>query len=209
MTVVGVVGHVRQYTLDSESRIAMYLPHTQFPTRALNLVVRSAVDARSLTSAARKEIRALDLPVYGVRTMEQRVQDSLAQRRFSTMLLALFAAIALGLAAVGIYGVMAYLVSQGTRELGIRMALGASSGSILMLVVRQGMTVAVVGLFIGLGGALALTRFMKSLLFDVKGSDLLTFASIAALLTSVALLASYVPARRAARIDPIDSLRSE
>jgi predicted permease len=211
MTVVGVVGRVRQYTLDSESRIAMYLPHTQFPTRALNLVVRSAVDPQSLTSAARKEIRELDLdlPVYGVRTMEERVQESLAQRRFSTMLLALFAAIALGLAAVGIYGVMTYLVSQGTRELGIRLALGASSRSILMLVVRQGMTVAVVGLFIGLAGALALTRFMKSLLFDVKASDLLTFASIAALLTSVALLASYVPARRAARIDPIESLRSE
>jgi predicted permease len=211
MTVVGVVGRVRQYTLDSESRIAMYLPHTQFPTRALNLVVRSAVDPQSLTSAARKEIRELDLdlPVYGVRTMEQRVQESLAQRRFATMLLTLFAAIALGLAAVGIYGVMTYLVSQGTRELGIRLALGASSRSILMLVVRQGMTVAVVGLFIGLAGALALTRFMKSLLFDVKASDLLTFASIAALLTSVALLASYVPARRAARIDPIESLRRE
>lgn len=139
--------------------------------------------------------------------MDQRVDESLARRRFSMLLLSLFVAVALGLATIGIYGVIAYLVQQGTRELGIRMALGATPRAILLLIVRHGMTVSLVGVGLGIAGAFVLTRFMASLLFGVTASDPLTFTAIAVLLTLVALAASYVPARRAARIDPMVSLR--
>jgi predicted permease len=211
MTVIGVVGRVKQDTLDSEPRMAMHLAHTQVPTRAMNIVLRSAGNPASLTSAIRKQIHDLDpdLPIYNVRTMEQRVDESLARRRFTTLLLTLFAALALGLAATGIYGVMSYLVSQGTRELGIRMALGASPQGILLLIVRHGMVLALIGVTVGLVGAFGLARFIQSLLFGVDAADPLTFASISVLLASVALAASYMPARRAARIDPVVSLRSE
>jgi ABC-type antimicrobial peptide transport system permease subunit len=158
-----------------------------------------------------QQVRALDpdMPIYKMRTMGERIDESLAERRFSMLLLTLFAALALALAAIGVYGVMAYLVSQGTRELGIRLALGAAPRDLLALVIRQGMVVALVGTALGLAGAMLLTRFMRSLLFGVRPSDPLTFVVIAATLTVVALAASYVPARRAARIDPIVSLRSE
>jgi predicted permease len=211
MTVVGVVGRVKQDSLDSDPRMAMYFAHTQTLSRAMNVVVRSEVDAAALTAAVTREIRALDsdLPLYNVRTMEDRVDESLARRRFSMLLLTLFACVALGLAAIGVYGVIAYLVSQGTREVGIRMALGATPREILMLLVRQGLTVAATGVAIGLSGALIVTRFMESLLFGISSKDPLTFAAIAVLLGLTALLASYVPARRAARIDPMVSLRSE
>jgi predicted permease len=211
MTVVGVVGRVKQDALDADSRIALYMAHAQSPSRAMNVVLRSAADPTGSIAAARKEIRELDpdLPVYNVRTMTQRVDESLARRRFSMSLLTLFAVLALGLAAIGIYGVIAYLVSQGTRELGIRMALGATPRGILLLIVRHGLVVALFGVSIGLAGAFALSRFMQSLLFEVGPADPITFASIAALLSLVALAASYVPARRAARIDPMTSLRSE
>jgi putative ABC transport system permease protein len=141
--------------------------------------------------------------------MRQRVDESIAERRFSMLLLTLFAVLALGLAAIGIYGVMAYLVNQGTRELGIRLALGAAPRDLLMLVVRQGMSVAATGMLLGLAGAFVLTRFMRALLFGVQATDPLTFTVIAAALAPVALLASYVPARRAAKTDPVVSLRSE
>jgi predicted permease len=211
MTVVGVVGRVKQDSLDSDPRMAMYFVHTQAPTRAMNVVVRSGADAAGLTAAVARQIRTLDpdLPLYNVRTMADRVDESLARRRFSMLLLTLFACVALGLAAIGVYGVIAYLVSQGTREVGIRMALGATPREILLLVVRQGLTVAVVGVAAGLVGAWAVTRFMESLLFGISSRDPLTFTVIAALLGLTALLASYVPARRAARIDPMVSLRAE
>jgi putative ABC transport system permease protein len=211
MTVVGVVGRVKQDSLDSDPRMAMYFPHAQSLSRAMNVVIRSAADASGLTAAVTREIRALDpdLPLYNVRTMSDRVDESLARRRFSMLLLTLFACVALGLAAIGVYGVMAYLVSQGTREVGIRMALGATPREIVMLVVRQGMTVAGVGVAAGLVGALAATRFMASLLFGVRSTDPVTFTTIALLLCLTALVASYVPARRAARIDPMVSLRAE
>ncbi len=211
ITIVGVVGRIKQDALDSESRIAMYLPQTQFPARGMNVVVRSAADPAGLTAAVRKEIRELDadLPVYGVRTMSHRVEDSLARRRFSMLLLTLFASLALGLAAIGVYGVMAYLVSQGARELGIRMALGATPRRILIMVVRQGLAVAAVGVGIGLISAFGLTRLMRRLLFGTEATDPLTFAAIALLLAAIALVASFVPALRAARIDPMVSLRSE
>ena len=209
LTVVGIVGRIKQDALDSESRMAVYFPHLQVPARAMNVVVRGDVDPAGLTVAVRKEIRELDadLPIYNVRTMEDRVAESLARRRFAMLLLTLFAALALGLAAVGVYGVIAYLVNQGARELGIRLALGATPRAILMLIVRQGLIVAVSGVSLGLAAAFALTRFMQSLLFGVNARDPLTFASIAGLLTLVALAASAIPARKAARIDPMVSLR--
>jgi len=201
--VVGVVGRIKQDTLDADSRIALYLPQSQHVGRAMNVVVRSANDPALLSSAVKRELHELDrdLPMYRVLTMEQRVGESLARRRFSTLLLGLFAGLALALATVGIYGVMAYLVSQGTREIGIRMALGATQRGILGLVVRQGMALALSGVAIGLIAAFVFTRFMRSFLYGVGSADPITFAAIALLLTLVALLASYIPAYRAARID--------
>ena len=211
MTVVGVVGAVKQDALDADSRAAMYLPHLQFPTRALTVVVRGQGSPEALTDSVRQQVRAIDpeLPMYRVTSMATRLEASLAERRFSMLLLTLFASLALGLATIGIYGVMAYFVTQGTRELGIRLALGASPRAILLLVVGQGAVVAVTGLVLGLGAALALSRFMESLLFGVGATDPLTFTAIPFALGLVALLACYVPARRAAKIDPTVSLRSE
>ena len=211
MTVVGVVGRVKQDALDAEPRLAYYRYHGQSPSRAMNVVLRSAADPAGLSGAVTREIRSIDpdLPIYRMRTMAARVDDSLAERRFAMLLLTLFALLALGLAAVGIYGVMAYLVSQGTRELGIRLALGAAPRDLLLLVVRQGLLAAVTGVATGLAGAFVLTRFMRGLLFRVHAADPATFAAIAGILAAVALMATYVPARRAARIDPIVSLRAE
>jgi ABC-type antimicrobial peptide transport system permease subunit len=177
----------------------------------MTIVLHSGTDPDSVVTAVRKEIHELDpnLPVYLVRTMEQIVGQSLARRRFSTLLLSLFAGIALVLAVIGIYGVMAYLINQGAREIGIRMALGATPGGILKLVLRQGMSLALLGVFFGLIGAYALTRFMSSLLFGIAETDALTFLAIPSLLLLVSLLASYIPARRATRLDPMVSLRCE
>ena len=211
ITVVGVVGRIKQDGLDADSRMAVYYPHLQATTRAMNLVVRTEADAAGLSGAVRKEIREVDpdLPVYNVRTMDDRVAESLARRRFAMLLLTLFAALALGLAAVGVYGVIAYLVNQGARELGIRLALGATPHGILVLIVTQGFVVSIVGVSLGVAVAFVLTRFMQSLLFGVNATDPLTFGSIAVLLTLVALAASAIPARKAARIDPMVSLRAE
>ena len=156
-TVVGVVGRIKQETLDSDSRIAFYMPHGQYISRLFNLVVRTTTDPASLTSAVNHELHEVDhdLPLYGVVTMDQRVADSLARRRFTAVLLALFAGFALALATIGIYGVMAYLVNQGTREIGIRMALGATQPTVLRLVVKQGMMLALTGVAIGLVAAFA------------------------------------------------------
>lgn len=210
-TVVGVVGRVKQDSLDSDPRIAFYLAHTQFPTRSMTVALRGRTDPAAMLSASKKELRNLDpdLPMYYVRTMEQRVNESLARRRFSMLLLGVFASVALALATIGIYGVMAYLVNQGTRELGIRIALGASQRNILSLVVRQGMALACSGVTIGLAAAFLLTRLMRSLLFGVEATDPITFAGISLLLAMIALLATYIPAQRAARIDPLISLRCE
>ncbi|HLV86017.1 MAG TPA: ABC transporter permease [Candidatus Sulfotelmatobacter sp.] len=210
-TVVGVVGRVKQDSLDSNPRIAFYLAHTQFPTRAMTIALRGGEDPVALLSSARTELRSIDpdLPMYYVRTMERRVDESLARRRFSTLLLGVFSSVALLLATIGIYGVMAYLVSQGTRELGIRIALGASRLNILSLVVRQGMALAICGVTVGLAAAFLLTRLIRSLLFGVQTTDPITFAGISLLLAAIALLASYIPARRAARIDPLTALRCD
>ena len=210
-TVVGVVGRVKQDSLDSNPRIAFYLAHTQFPTRAMTVTLRGRTDSAATLSSAKSELRNLDpdLPMYHVRTMEQQVNESLARRRFSTLLLGILASVALALATIGIYGVMVYLVNQGTRELGIRIALGASQRNIVSLVVRQGMALAFFGAMIGLAVAFLLMRLIRSLLFGVEATDPITFAGIFLLLAMIALLASCIPAQRAARIDPLISLRSE
>ncbi len=210
-TVVGVVGRVKQYTLDADSRIVLYRPQTQYPDRSMNVVLRTGANPAALTSAVKQQIRTLDsnLPQYNVRTMEQRMEESLARRRFSMLLLTLFACVALALATIGTYGVMAYLVNQGTREIGIRIALGATQMGIVRLVVWKGMALALSGVAVGLAGAFALSRLMRSLLFGVSPADPLTFVAISLLLALVTLLASYIQAHRAARIDPIVSLRYE
>lgn len=210
-TVVGVVGRVKQYTLDADSRITLYRPQTQYPARAMNVVVRAGVDPAALTSAVKGQIRALDsdLPLYNVRTMERRLEESLTRRRFSMLVLTLFACVALALATIGTYGVMAYLVNQGRREIGIRIALGATQTGIIRLVVWKGMALALSGVTVGLGGAFALSRLIRSLLFDVSPADPITFVAVALLLAIVTLLASYIQAHRAAHIDPIVSLRYE
>jgi predicted permease len=210
-TVVGVVGRVKQDSLDSDPRIAFYLPHTQFPTRAMTVALRSSTNPAAMASAVKGELRNLDpdLPTYNVRTMGQRVDESLGRRRFTMLLLGAFAGIALVLATIGIYGVMAYLVNQGTREIGIRVALGASRRSIHSLVVRQGMALALLGATIGLAAAFLLTRLIRGLLFDVQATDPIIFGGISLLLLLIALLASYIPSRRAARVDPIVSLRCD
>jgi predicted permease len=210
-TVVGVVGRVKQYGLDSLPRIALYVPQLQSRSRALYVVVRSSADLGALAASVKREIQELDpeLPLYRVRTMAEWVDQSLARPRFSMLLLALFAGVALVLATIGIYGVMSYLVGQKRREIGIRMALGATERAVLSLVLRQGMATALSGAALGLAGALVLTRFMRSLLFDIDGTDPLSFGAVALILSSAALAASYLPARRAARADPMLSLRSE
>jgi predicted permease len=211
ITVVGVVGNVKQYTLDGDSRMAMYLAHAQYPVRGMNLVLRSEQPPAEATAAVRQALREIDpdLPIYRVRTMEQRVDESLARRRFAMVLLGLFATIALGLASLGIYGVMAYLVAQGTRELGIRLALGATPRQVLHLIVAGGMTVAAAGIGVGLAGAWMASGLMRTLLFGVDARDPVTFVVIPVLLAGVALVACYLPARRAMRIDPAVCLRAE
>ena len=211
ITVVGVVGSIKQYTLDSDSRIAYYLPQTQYVTRAMNVVMRADRDPVALTGAVKQQIREInsDLPLYNVSTMQQRFDNSLARRRFSMLVLGTFAAISLGLAVIGIYGLIAYLVGQGSREVGIRLALGATPANIKTLIVRGAMTLAFWGLGIGIMGALAVGRLMHSLLFGVGSIDLLTFVAVPTLLASIAFVASYIPARRASRMDPSISLRCE
>jgi ABC-type antimicrobial peptide transport system permease subunit len=176
----------------------------------MNVVLRSSADPAGLTSAVRNEIKTIDpdLPMYGVRTMEDRVSASLATRRFAMLLLTLFAVVAMVLAAIGIYGVLAYLVNQGTRELGIRLALGATPRGVRMLVLRQGAVVTAIGIAIGLVCAFITTRFMSTLLFEISASDPVTFIAVPIALSLVAIFATYVPARRAASVDPARALRT-
>jgi putative ABC transport system permease protein len=209
--VVGVVRDEREYSQESEPPITACFPIEQFTIGSRFLVARTTSDPVQMTAAVIKEIQALDpeLPAFDVHTMEQRLYDSLARRRFSMLLLGVFATFALILAAIGIYGVMTYWVNQRTHEIGIRMALGAQPGNILQLVIRQSLFMVSVGIGIGLTGAFALTRVMASLLFGVSATDRWTFIMISLLLGGIALLASYIPARRAARVDPIVALRYE
>jgi putative ABC transport system permease protein len=209
--IVGVVSDVKQRKLDAGGTLQMYLPEAQYTSPALTLVVRADSDASALTAAVRKEVLSIDpeQAVFNISTMDQLLLDSISLRRFLMTLLGTFAAVALTLAAVGIYGVISYSVTQRTHEIGIRLALGANSRDVLKLVVGHGLWLALVGVAIGLAGALAATRLMTSLLYAVDAADPATFVSISLLLTMVAVLASYIPALRAMRVDPMVALRHE
>ena len=211
LTVVGVINDAKQFSTEKEPPVTVYYPHEQNLARNMYLLVRTTYDPAQLTAAVTREIQSLDaeLPVFDVNSMEQRLYESLARRRFSMLLLGVFAVIASILAAIGIYGVMAYSVNQRTHEIGIRMALGAQPGGIQKLILRQSLMLVSVGIGIGLVGAFALTRAMASLLFGVSATDVLTFVLTPLLLGGVALLASYLPARRAAKVDPMIALRYE
>jgi putative ABC transport system permease protein len=210
-TIVGVVADVKQYGLDRKDPMQIYLSEAQYPTQFMTLVVHTSSDPKAMIAAVRGEIRQLDKDqaVYNIVTMEQLLADSIALRRFSMLLLMIFAGVALTLAGVGIYGVISYSVTQRTHEIGIRMALGASRRDIIRLIVRQGMTMALAGVGIGLVATFALTRIMESLLFGVSATDPATFIIISVVLTCVALVACFVPARRATRVDPMIALRYE
>jgi ABC-type antimicrobial peptide transport system permease subunit len=177
----------------------------------MNVVIRSNNDPAALTGAVKQQIHQLnpDLPLYNVSTMQQRFDSSLARRRFTMLVLGAFAAISLGLALIGVYGLIAYLVGQGNREVGIRLALGATRRDIVTLIVRGGMFLAFCGVGLGICGALAVSRLMRSLLFGVGVTDAVTFVVVPVLLVGIAFFASYIPARRAARIDLSTSLRCE
>jgi len=210
-SVVGVVGDVRHSALTSEPGMELYVSSRQNPPLSMSLVVRTAGDPLSLGSSIRREVSAVDrdLPLFQMQTMESVVAGSLARPRFYMLLLGIFAGVALLLAAIGIYGVIAQTVSQRTHEIGIRMALGAQRRDVLLMVVRQGMALAGAGVAVGLICAFVLTRLMESLLYGVSATDPLTFIAVAAGLVCVALVACWIPARRATRVDPMTALRYE
>ena len=206
-SIIGVVGDVHQFGLDASPTYDAYFSGGWTPY----FVIRTASDPVALTAAVVDVIHKTDanLPVTQVATLDDLVSDSVSPRRFSAVLIGVFSGIALLLAAVGIYGVMSYVVGQRIREIGIRLAIGAQPGDIWNLVIRRSAKLAVAGILVGLAGAFALTRYLSSLLFDVKPTDPLTFSAVALLLVFVALAACYLPARRAMRVDPIVALRYE
>jgi putative ABC transport system permease protein len=214
-TVVGVVGDVRQSGVTQAARAEVFVPTPQATwtglTQTMSLAVRADAEPEALVSAVRNTVREIDpaQPVFNVKTMEAVVADSVSDRRLNMLLLGIFAAVALTLAVIGIYSVMSYTVSQHTREIGIRMALGAQPMDVLKLVVGQGMSLTLVGVGLGVTGAFGLTRLMASLLYGVTATDPLTFAVVSALMVIVALLACYLPARRATKVDPMVALRVE
>jgi putative ABC transport system permease protein len=211
ITIVGVVRDSKRQGLDQPIRMESWLPHAQTQPRRMEVVLRAAGDPLALSQAAREVVRSLDrdLPIPKMETVERILSENVAQRRLNMLLLGLFALVALILAMVGIYGVMSYAVTQRTNEIGIRMAMGAQTSDVIRLVLKQGMKLALAGVAIGLVATLALTRLMASLLFGVSATDPITFAAIAALLTGVALVACWIPARRAAKVDPMIALRYE
>jgi putative ABC transport system permease protein len=209
--IVGVVGDVKHQGLTSSAVPEYYVAQAQMPVTSMTLVVRTAGDPHALVSAVRKEVQSMDgnAPVFSVRTVEEYMARSVASTRFNMTLLAAFAAVALLLTAVGLYGVISFSVSQSTREIGIRMALGARTSDVLKLIIGQGMVLTIAGVVVGLGAAYWLTRLMSSLLFGVGATDFVTYAGVSLLLLAVAALACYIPARRASKVDPVVALRYE
>ncbi|MGH9929549.1 MAG: ABC transporter permease [Pyrinomonadaceae bacterium] len=210
-TIVGIVNDVSQYALDKKPPMQIYLPLTQSPTGFNSIVVKTENEPSAMAAAVRRELLAVDKDqaVFNVTTLEQLIGDSILIRKFFMLLLLIFAALALILAAVGIYGVMSYVASQRTYEIGIRMALGAQTRDVLKLIIGNGMALTLIGVIAGLAGAFALTRLMAGSLFGVTATDTMTFVSVSVGLIFVALLACYIPARRATKIDPLVALRYE
>ena len=211
LTIAGVVGVVKQYGLDIDTKMVTYFPYAAWGNGEMFVVAHTTGDPAALANSIVEQLHGIDadVPVFEIATMQQRVHDSLARQRFAMTMLGAFAGFAMILAAVGIYGVMSFLVTQGTSDIAIRMALGAQRSSILSLVLQQGMALALLGIAAGLAGALSLTHVMSGLLFGVNATDPVTFAGVAVLLTMVALSACYFPARRAMRVDPMVALRYE
>jgi putative ABC transport system permease protein len=212
LTVLGVVGRVKMEGLSTDSkRVQGYFPFAQIPNGGMTVIIKAAGDPNQLIAAVRQQVKAIDpdQPIYSVRTMDDIRAESVAPERLNLTLLSIFAGIALVLAVVGIYGVMSYSVTQRTHEIGIRMAIGAQPRDVFRMIIRQGMMLALIGVGIGLVGAFGLTRLMASMLFGVEPTDPATFAAIALLLTTVALVACYIPGRRATKVDPVVSLRYE
>ncbi|HKG48714.1 MAG TPA: FtsX-like permease family protein [Pyrinomonadaceae bacterium] len=211
LTIVGVVPNVKNRKLDEEAWPYVYRPYSQWVRRETMLVVRSSIDPASIVAGIRQEVAKLDpeIPLSDVSTIEQAMNRSLVTARLTNSLLVGFAATALLLAVTGIYGVMSLNVTNRRNEFGIRLALGAQTSNVLKLILGQGLRLAVIGVALGLAGAIAFTRLLQGLLFGISASDPLTFAVIAALLVGVALLACWIPARRATKVDPLEALRSE
>jgi putative ABC transport system permease protein len=209
--IIGIVGDVRQRSLSGELTPHVYVPFAQWPVEELTVVMRTRTDPSATLRAAHAVVESLDrdLPIYDAFTLETLVSRSLGQPKFYLLLLVAFAGLAVVLAAVGIYGVMSYTVQQRTREIGIRIALGASADRVVAMIVRRGLMLAVLGVALGTAGASALTRVLRSLLYGVSERDPLTFVGVAVLLGLVALLAAWIPARRAARVDPLTAMRAE
>jgi len=210
-TVIGIVGDARQYYLSEEQQPQVYDCYSQFPGLFATVVARTSVEPMSLAQAARDAVWKVDKdqPVWKVRSEEFLLTRNVADKRFLMLLMGIFAALALTITAIGLYGVVSYTVGQRTQEIGIRMALGARTRDILAMILRQGMRMVLIGLVVGLAAAFALTRLMASLLYGTSASDPLAFAAIALLLAGVALVACFVPARRATRVDPMVALRYE
>jgi putative ABC transport system permease protein len=211
MEIIGVVADAKYKTLEGPPHPMVYWAHPQLVYNEMTYVMRTNGDPMNLAAAARREIQAIDRdqPVADVRTMQSWINELTARSRFGTLLLSIFAGLALILAAIGIYGVMAYSVTQRTHELGIRIALGAKSRDVLKLILGRGFALTLVGIALGLVASFALTRLMSSLLFGVSATDPVTFGGLALLLTAVALAACYIPTRRALKVDPMVALRNE
>jgi putative ABC transport system permease protein len=210
-TVVGVVGNVRNDDIDSPPLPMIYVPLAQRPSREMTLVLRTSGDPLSVVDKARAAVAAIDVeqPVYEIKTMAQVLEDDMRQNVLLIAIMGIFAGVALVLAALGIYGVVSHAVAQRTHEIGVRMALGAALRDVVTLVARQGLTPVVIGLVLGLAAGLGVSRLMSGILYGVTPADPVTYASVAAILSCVALLACIAPARRAARIDPLSAIRAE
>jgi putative ABC transport system permease protein len=209
--IIGVVADIRNRSLDTPPKPAYYVSQSQVPFGETTFVLKTSNDPHGLTSAVTRTIQSIDreLPVFGVKTMDEYLASSVAAPRFNTTLLSIFASVALVLTIVGLYGVMSYSVAQRTSEIGIRMALGAQSSDVMKMVIRQGFKMVLIGLGIGLIVAFALMRIMASLLFGITTKDPITFGIVTCLLMLVALLACYLPARRATKVDPLIALKYE
>jgi putative ABC transport system permease protein len=210
-TIVGVVGNIRQESITDEVAPEIYVPFAQMRVNGMTLVVRRTSDPLALARSVRSEVLAIDQnqPVYDVKTLAQRVDEAVAVSRSLMVLFASFALLALILGAVGIYGIVSYSVTQRTHEIGIRMALGARAANVLSLIMKNGLTLVLTGIVIGIGSAIGLTRFLATLLFGVEPTDGVTFVVVSMVFFVIAMMAALVPAMRATRVDPVIALRSE